>query len=270
MRAAPLALSLALLCGSAPPPGVKLEDWERGIAVRSVDRPDLALYLWFYEWHMFDAVRKGQHTGGSHRHPHRVSEDGTTGAVDAGKAGLELTMKAVADGAELALKVTNTSDHDWPELAAFIPCFSPGLDREKKPRTPEFANEKTWFLSAGGLKLLRKREIHFNAKVRKKVDAEARDGRYVWSPKWPLAEPDATAGLLIRESNDGKWVTGIAWENFLSSQGHNPWRCMHLSVRVGPLARGKSRKIRGRIWLFKGSKADCLRRFEREFGKEIR
>ena len=36
--------------------------------------------------------------------------------------------------------------------------------------------------------------------------------------RWPTAEPNARAGLLIRESNDGRWVTGIAWEDYVSVQ----------------------------------------------------
>jgi hypothetical protein len=44
---------------------------------------------------------------------------------------------------------------------------------------------------------------------------------------------------------------------------------MHLSVRVGPLKQGQSRTIRGRIYLIKGSKEDCLRRFEKDFPKKM-
>jgi hypothetical protein len=72
---------------------------------------------------------------------------------------------------------------------------------------------------------------------------------------------------MIRESLDHKWVTGIAWERFLAAQGHNPWLCMHLSVRVGPLGPGEERKIRGKVYLFKGGKEDCLRYYRADFNK---
>ena len=70
---------------------------------------------------------------------------------------------------------------------------------------------------------------------------------------------------MVRESEDGQWVTGIGWEDCLSSQGYNPLRCMHLSVRLGPLDPGETKHVRGKIYLFKGSKEDCLKRFQEDF-----
>lgn len=270
-------LSLGVLiasCAQAPRPvpmegSTRLVEWQRGFAVKSTERPEIAMYLWFYEWHMFDAIRKGQHTNGTFRGWDRsINAEGTRARIDAAAVGLDLSMEAVPDGAKLSLKVTNKSGHDWPELAAVIPCFSPGKDADTgNAFTPLFANEETYFLAAEGLVKLKKREIHYNAKLRAKVDAEAKEGRYVWSGKWPKAEPDAVRGILIRDSNDRKWVAAVAWEDSLSSQGHNPWRCMHLSVRVGPLKRGESRTLRGRIFLFPGTKEECLERFRKEFGR---
>lgn len=114
------------------------------------------------------------------------------------------------------------------------------------------------------LQLQSPREIHFNHEQRAAVLAASADGRYVWDDKWPLSNADAGAGLIVRESTDGKWVAGIAWERFLSAQGHNPWRCMHLSVLVGPLARGDTRTIRGWIYLLQGTKEDVLNRYRQD------
>jgi hypothetical protein len=58
---------------------------------------------------------------------------------------------------------------------------------------------------------------------------------------------------------------GIAWDSFLSAQGHNPVRCMHLSVRVGPLRRGETKTVHGKIYLLKGSKDDCFKLFKEDF-----
>ena len=264
-----LLLGWSAACSNGPTsgpgaPDTELVEWQRGFAIRSLHRDDLAAYLWFYEWHMFDAIKKGQHTGGSYDWPRTVDGEGARGRIDAGENGLVLDLERAPGGAELKLTVTNTSDHDWPELASIIPCFSPGMKEGKAPRTPQFSNENTYFLGPEGLVKLHKREIHYNAKLRPKVDAEAKDGRYAWTSKWPKAEPNAVRGILVRVSNDGKWVAGIGWEDFLSSQGHNPWRCMHLSIRVGPLKRGESRTIRGRAYLFQGTKEECLARFRRD------
>ena len=91
------------------------------------------------------------------------------------------------------------------------------------------------------------------------------DGAFVFSGKWPTARPDATGGLILRESMDGAWVSGMAWNDFLSVQAHNPWQCMHLAPRVGPLKPGETRSIRGKIYLLNGTKDDCLRLYHNDF-----
>ena len=83
-----------------------------------------------------------------------------------------------------------------------------------------------------------------------------------------MSEPNTVGGLIVREATDGKWVCGIAWEDFLSAQGHNPWECMHLSIRIGPLESGKSKTIRGRIYVFEGDKEDLLQRYRDDFGDQ--
>jgi hypothetical protein len=262
-----------------------LFEWERGIAIESPKQKGMAIFLWFYEWNMFEAVHAGEHTNGTFKLPRRMNAERTQATV--GSDDLRLTISCTDDGADLLLNVTNTSDHDWPALAAIIPCLSPGragpkLDVEPPgcdstgvngrcahwrdegalpPRNPAFANESTYLLGTDGLARLNRREIHFNHKLRQDIDAAAHDGRFVFSDKWPTAEPDATAGLIVRESIDGKWVTGIGWEDFLSVQAHNPWQCMHLSPRVGPLERNASRRVRGKVYLFEGTKEQCAERY---------
>jgi len=239
---------------------VQLFEWERGFAVRSRQNPKIAAYLWFYEWNMFDAMQRGQHTHVDYERDRTLTKDGRLGVITSDA--LSLSVALTHDGADLNLTVTNRTEYDFPEIAAIIPCFNPGLpETKKKP----FGNTNTYFLASDGLEKLFQREIHFNAALRPLIDREAHDGKYLWSPKWPLNQTNAVGGLIIRESNDNKWVCGIAWEDFLSAQGHNPWQCMHLSVRVGPLAAGESKSIRGKIYLMKGSKEDILSRYREDF-----
>ena len=75
---------------------------------------------------------------------------------------------------------------------------------------------------------------------------------------------------FIRESTDATWVTGIAWNRFLSAQGHNPWECMHLSARVGPLEPLQTRRVMGRIWLLKGNKDDLLSRYQQWKSQQVK
>ena len=76
---------------------------------------------------------------------------------------------------------------------------------------------------------------------------------------------NAGAGLLLRESEDGRWVTGIAWDDYLSVQGHNPWNCMHACIRVGPLKPKQSKTVRGKLYLLPGARQECLARFREDF-----
>lgn len=222
MRLHLLMLLLAgfVIAGEAPgnatakkkEPTTKRWEWERGIAVESRDQKDMAVFLWFYEWNMFDAVKKGEHTPGTFKFPRKVNKEQTEAVI--GSEEMQLTVKATEGGADLTRTIANKSDHDWPEIAGLIPCFSPGKTGDD-PRNPQFANEKTYFLGRKGLELLKKREIHFNEKHRKAVEAVSRQGRFGFSDQWPTAEPDARGGVLIRESTDGRWVAGIAWEDYL-------------------------------------------------------
>lgn len=254
---------------------MKLTKWERGVKVESRTEKEGFAYFWFYEWHLFDAVAKGEHTHGTHAWKWDVNADGTLAQMDADW--LKMKVEAAQDGAVMTLEITNTSDHDWPEIAAIIPCFNPGNPAKPQEQNPQFLDEDhqhTYFLGADGLDLIKgqyPREIHFNHKYRPAIMAwrrERRDGKFVFSEKWPTSARDAYAGLLLRESEDAKWTMGIAWESFVSAQGHNPWKCMHLSVRVGPLTKGQTKTIRGRIYLLKGSKEDCLKQFKRDFSNK--
>jgi hypothetical protein len=251
---------MASASAAEDPPNVRLFEWERGYGIESRAQKAMSVNLWFYEWNMFDAMQPGQHTGGTYRLEHKTSDGGRQGAVVSDA--ITLSVAATTDGADLKLAVKNLTDHDFPPHAAIIPCFNPG---PAESRNEQFANTNTWFLGPNGLDKLVARQIHFNAALRERVDRDAKDGRYAWSEKWPLAEPNAAGGLIVRESNDGKWACGIAWESFLSAQGHNPWQCMHLSVCIGPLQRGQSKTIRGKMYLLSGDKDEVLRRYREDF-----
>ena len=250
-------------------PNTRLAEWERGVSVASTTSPNMKMYLWFYEWHMFGAVSPQQHTRGAWSNKVAVSKDQLKSEVVSSNPGIRLNVQAVNDGAKMTLNVTNRSQHDWPKLAAMIACFNPG---PAERRNKQFANTKTYFHSGKGLMPLAisaPREIHFNNKLRAAIDREANDmNRYVWSSKWPKSKIDAVDGLIIRESTKGDWVTGIAWDRFVSAQGHNPWECMHLSVNVGPLKRGETRTVLGRIYLLRGKKEELLKRYQADFRRK--
>jgi hypothetical protein len=264
----------ALAAATAASPGArtKLAEWERGVVMERLDQKDMAMFLWFYEWNMFEAIRRGADSSGTWDLPRTFSADGSRATVTSHM--MQLTVLATANGADLSLKVTNRSqDKVWPEIAGVIPCFNPGRkegtsDTDPGPKNAQFGDlqeRKTYFLGPQGLALLDSRAIHFNERLRPLIDREGAAGPFRFSEKWPTSEVNAKAGILIRESEDGQWVAGIGWEDFLSVQAHNPWHCMHLAVRVGPLKPMQTKIIRGKMYLFRGNRDDCLARFRKDF-----
>lgn len=217
---------------------------------------DIRMFLWFWEWNMFGAVHAGQHTHGDFRNMVHVADDGLSASIMT-ERGMNLSLRVGAQGVELDLHVKNLSDRHWSDLAAIIPCFSPGPE---ETRTQQFRTPKTSFVAATGFEQLQAREIHFNKNLLERTMDEQGADPFPWVDKWPTAATSATDGLMVRESSNGRWVTGIAWDRFLSAQGNNPWECMHLAVQVGPLAPGDTRSIGGQLFLFPGTKEHLLRR----------
>lgn len=252
-----------------------VDEWERGFLISPQDHPEMRMFVWFYEWHMFDAVLPGIHTHGPNDWSdfrRRLGKDHNEGAME--EAGIRLEIKGVQDGADLLLTIKNSSKHDWSEIAAIIPCFNPGPNPKGHPGTNVRWNATfvdadkthTWFVSPDGISLLEDRSIHFNQALHRQVEQVRADkGSFAFDGKWPTSPTDAKEGLIMRESLDGGWVAGIAWERFLSSQGHNPWFCMHLSVKVGPLKKAEIRQIRGKMYLFRGTKEDCYKKYLSDF-----
>ena len=275
MRASLRALATAALCAgafafAAPAPPV-LFQWERGLGLRIPAEPSADMFLWFYEWTMFEAMQAGQHTHGSYQFDRTVNAAGTEATIDS--PAFHLTVRVVADGAELGLRVTNRTNYAWPDIAGIIPCWNPGQLEGTNPSAPlplnrNFADpsrDKTFFATADGLAPLNSCALHFLSGFRAAAERSSDRGAFAFSAKWPTSDVNAAAGLLIRESEDRHWVTAIAWEDALCVQGHNPWSCMHTCVRVGALKPNESRTIRGKLYLFRGTKEECWARFQADF-----
>lgn len=239
---------------------VKLAEWYRGVSLTAPDDPEMTLYLWFYEWNVFNAAVPTRHSPGPQNVEKKISEDGQTAWL--ASPGVRLTVESDSEGASLALTVTNNSMETWPAAAGIIPCLNPGdppeVEVKKNLQMMDMEQSRTWFMGASGPEKLIGRDLHF---IERKLDAvkeAAPEGMANLFPKWPVSQVNALEGVLFRESTDGKWIAGIGWEDVIFVQGHNPWKCMHVCVGVGPLAPGESKTIRGRIWLFQGMRDEAF------------
>jgi hypothetical protein len=103
---------------------LKLTVWSRGIRLQSRKDTTVFAYLWFYEWHLFDAVMKGEHTPGTWSWKWTINNNNTVAQMDS--QGIKMTINATGNGADMVMEITNTTNYDWPEIAAIIPCFNPG------------------------------------------------------------------------------------------------------------------------------------------------
>jgi hypothetical protein len=252
------------LAAPADPP-LELFEWQRGLAVRALGQdPPMEMSLWFYEWNLFDAVERGELSEGRYDFERSVAADKRSGTIRG--PGLELALQVDAGGVELALTVENQSDHDWPETAAIIACFNPGPPER---RTFEMGHHlKTFFASESGFERLPDRDMHFAANLRGALENLSPTREFAFSQRWATSAQDTTEGVLLRESLHGGWTSGIAWDHFVAVQAHNPWLCMHVATQVGPLARGATKKLRGRIYLFPGTPQQGYERYRADFPKK--
>ncbi len=222
------------------------------------------IFLWFYEWNMFNAGKPRQHTTGYQKNNVIISDENHTALIQTPQ--FTLKAKSGIEGVEFTLLVNNTSGYDWPDVAAIIPCLNPGFDKGRY-QNPNMVTRRTYYLTEKGLKKLQEREIHFNKEYREQIEEYSNNGKFAWSKKWPTSNLDSIGGLMIRESKDRRFAAGIAWEEFISAQGHNPYQCAHLSVRVGGLKNGESKAIRGKIYLIEGNRNQVLPMYYADFSK---
>jgi hypothetical protein len=254
---------------------LKLDLWERGLVVQVARQKEMQMFFWCYEWSMFGAVLPGVYERGNYKEFSGIlGNDGSSAELKSPH--ILLSAKARDTGVDLLLTVTNTSTNQWPEMASIIACFNPGkkipddkptdnvLNPAKNLLFSDDEHQHTYYYGKSGFQLLKAREIHYQAKYSETIHSLHGNG-FPWDKKWPTSADPAFKPIMIRESIDGLWSTGIAWEDSISSQGHNPWRCMHLSTRIGSLAPGATKTIKGKIYLMRGRKEKVLAQYLKDF-----
>lgn len=249
-------------------PGDGRDQWGTGVLVSPRDTDGPMMYFRFYEWNLFGAVREGLMTQADKSQP-------MTSEVSEQAIGLRYPDHCVRVEArpretsiELVCTVGNTSDRTWHELASIVPCFNPGRTPDGTPQTESFADDtesSTYFLSGSGLEQLTGRSIHWIDDYREQIAKSEPEDGFPWDHKWPTAARTASEALIVREGIDGQWATGIAWEDSISVQGHNPWNCMHLSAKIGPLAPGETMTVNGKLYLDHGDKHTIVEQYADDF-----
>lgn len=244
--------------------------WGEGLAASADGGP--AVFLRFYEWNVFGFATDTRYNRADKEQVHRAAAPpyGTSGEITYPAHGVELFARVEDRSVALRLRVENRTERDWGPAAGLIPCLNPGRRPDDEPVTPELADsdrEHTYYPGDGGLTTLEDGRIHWHADRYDHVERHRPSGGFsTENSPWNEEAPGRVAeALLLRESDDGEWVTGIGWEAGLCVDAHNPWQCLHLGVPVGPLAAGERTEIRGRLYLERGDPEKLLERYREEF-----
>ena len=72
-------------------------------------------------------------------------------------------------------------------------------------------------------------------------------------------------GLIVRESLDGQYTSGMYWERTVYVSNRHPADCLHSSVDFGPLEADESRTVHGKIYFVEGTKDQLLGKWRQDF-----
>ena len=78
-------------------------------------------------------------------------------------------------------------------------------------------------------------------------------------------EGEIDHGLIVRESPDGKYASGMYWERTVYVSNRHPADCLHASVDFGPLEAGQSRTVHGKFYFIEGTKDRLLEKWRQDF-----
>jgi hypothetical protein len=82
----------------------------------------------------------------------------------------------------------------------------------------------------------------------------------------PISLDQPTNNLVGCFSADNKWLLATAWD-----KTHELFQgvrvCVHGDPHIGGITPGKSKKVRGKIYILKNDPAELLRRYQRDFPK---
>ena len=100
----------------------------------------------------------------------------------------------------------------------------------------------------------------------------------VWCPKdvprtdvnpRPLSRNIPSNGLIGCVNKDSGMVLGIAFEPY-QELFQGVLRCLHSDFRIGGLKPGEIKKVRGKIYILKGSAGDLLKLYEKDFPEHMK
>jgi hypothetical protein len=84
----------------------------------------------------------------------------------------------------------------------------------------------------------------------------------------PLSSIVPSHGLIGCQSADGKWIMASAWEPY-QELFQGVITCVHSDFRIGGLAPGETKRIRGKIYVTREGIEALVKRYERDFPEHV-
>jgi hypothetical protein len=84
----------------------------------------------------------------------------------------------------------------------------------------------------------------------------------------PLSKIVPSHGLIGCFSLDAKWIVASAWQPY-QELFQGVITCVHADFRLGGLAPGETKQIRGRVYVTRDDIASLVKRYERDFPEHL-
>lgn len=193
----------------------------------------------------------------------RAAEDGSVLELESDISGLARVhhvIRAVADGAEFRLTVTNLTneaqDIDWAQPCMRVNRFT-GLKQEDYWK-------KCFIFTERGLTMLdqlprNEEAIYKGGQVYVPPGVNREDV----NPR-PLSSVVPVNGLTGAVSADGKMLLAVAWDH-TQELFQGVIVCMHSDFRIGGLRPGETKKIFGKFYVMENDPAKLLRIYHKDF-----
>jgi hypothetical protein len=140
------------------------------------------------------------------------------------------------------------------------------------------ATAKEWRQPIAGIPFLSEFDVQARVNPHETLTYARRDGQWIkfpiphtcyhTAPGRSLAGARSSGvvdhGLIVRESLDRRYASGMYWERtaYISNRHHAD--CVHAALDFGPLKEGESRTVQGRFYFVRGSRDDLLALFDRD------
>jgi hypothetical protein len=85
----------------------------------------------------------------------------------------------------------------------------------------------------------------------------------------PLSSIVPSHGLIGCQSADGRWIMASAWEPY-QELFQGVITCVHSDFRIGGLAPGETKRIRGKIYVTRDNVDALVKRYDRDFPEHLR